>query len=178
MDILSFDATEHLLDSIDTTRDLLSLALTSRFWAELIIPRHIEYRKLHLDASDLHLPLWAHLAERKDLAKNIREVRMTNIGRSWERLPTTLVPPVVLPLAEHQLEDRPDVVFLRAFQNFEHLESFKWQCRCFVSFMDPHRNHQFLQILSNAMHLSSLSLTWQWNIPRDETLRKPHPVCL
>ncbi|TFK36142.1 hypothetical protein BDQ12DRAFT_687343 [Crucibulum laeve] len=74
MDSLSFDVKDLILSLIPTREELLPLAFASRSWYSLIVPRHTEYRKLHL--SFAHPEVWAHLAERADLASNIREVRL------------------------------------------------------------------------------------------------------
>ncbi|KAF9462820.1 hypothetical protein BDZ94DRAFT_1260400 [Collybia nuda] len=156
MNTQPFEITEKFLGSIGTPQDLLSLALTSRYWAELIIPRHIQYRELHLGPDGQTSSLWNHLAERKDLAKNIREVRLTSMDRKWEIRPTTLVPSCDDQSENERNQERS---FIQAFQNFEKLECFTWKQHDCPVFMVPYRNPRLLEILNNASHLSSLHLS-------------------
>jgi hypothetical protein len=85
---------QELLDEILSDlehRDLVALALASRAACALVIPRHTEYRILR--TRHLLPAMWAHLARRADLARNIREVHIcdrANRGAS-ERVPRTLV---------------------------------------------------------------------------------------
>jgi hypothetical protein len=176
MNTLPFDLTDVLLSSIRSRRDLRSLALTCRYWADLIIPRHIQYRKLHFGSNmELHLPVWAHLAERKDLSRNIREVRITNVEQRWEELPTTLVPPLE---GEGHLGEAAEASFVQALQNFENLEDFTWKSHDCPGFMDPYKNRKMAEALSNAGQLRNVRLksTSWWKEVTDEELWKYHPV--
>ncbi|TFK64271.1 hypothetical protein BDN72DRAFT_278309 [Pluteus cervinus] len=74
MDKLATELLEEIFSQIDSPRDLLNLAiaygrpsLTSQ-----IIPRHTEYRDLRADMTTPEV--WAHLARRPDLTKNIRSI--------------------------------------------------------------------------------------------------------
>ncbi|KAF9462813.1 hypothetical protein BDZ94DRAFT_1309339 [Collybia nuda] len=171
MDLLSFDVAEIILSSIASPGDLLALALTSHYWAGLILPHHIQYRKLFIGSED-HLPLWTHLAIRKDLAKNVREVHMSNVRRRGERCPTTLVP-----VLDVQPEEE-ETIFLRAFQNLERLEIFTWRAHKCPGYMDPHRNYKLFDILSNARYMRSIDIlsVTRWQKKINETLWKTHPV--
>ncbi|KAF7304940.1 F-box domain-containing protein [Mycena kentingensis (nom. inval.)] len=71
---LPFDVSEHILCSIDTHRDLISLATTSSHWKERVVPSHSDYRVLRM--SNRHPEVWRHLAQRPDLARTIREVTL------------------------------------------------------------------------------------------------------
>nr|GAT60058.1 predicted protein [Mycena chlorophos] len=71
---LPFDLSEHVLSCIDARRDLISLALTCKYWAERIIPLHSQYRVIRLFNNASAARVWTHLAQRRDLAKNVREL--------------------------------------------------------------------------------------------------------
>ncbi|KAF7323168.1 F-box domain-containing protein [Mycena chlorophos] len=71
---LPFDLSEHVLSCIDARRDLISLALTCKYWTERIIPLHSQYRVIRLFNNASAARVWTHLAQRRDLAKNVREL--------------------------------------------------------------------------------------------------------
>ncbi|KAF6753137.1 hypothetical protein DFP72DRAFT_967323 [Ephemerocybe angulata] len=80
-----------IISLIPETSDLLSLALSCRGLSSQVIPHHIDYRILHIRT--LHPILFAHLARRTDLARNIHEVHISekhNYGRG-DRIPSRLV---------------------------------------------------------------------------------------
>ncbi|KAG5637091.1 hypothetical protein H0H81_005774 [Sphagnurus paluster] len=82
---------EQILSELDEPYDLLSFAFASHACSRLAIPTHTQYRVLRLRTP---MPeLWAHLAERADLARHIREVRFcSRMDRSSrDRFPYTLV---------------------------------------------------------------------------------------
>ncbi|GJJ12819.1 hypothetical protein Clacol_007064 [Clathrus columnatus] len=62
-----WDEIAYLLDS---TKDLLSLALTCRTFKDLIIPDHIEYR--HIRCSIRRQDVWKHLESRPRLTRGVR----------------------------------------------------------------------------------------------------------
>lgn len=73
--------------------DLISLALSSKACSSLVLPHHAEYRTLRLAAK--HHGLWAHLAQRRDLAKNVNVLYLTEDPQylsAPERYPVTLLP--------------------------------------------------------------------------------------
>ncbi|VDC07638.1 unnamed protein product [Peniophora sp. CBMAI 1063] len=57
-------------------KDLLSLALTCSPLRDAIIPRHLHFRVIV--ASEFHAPLWAYLAARPDLARNVHQLTLYN----------------------------------------------------------------------------------------------------
>ncbi|KAJ7491271.1 hypothetical protein FB451DRAFT_1222606 [Mycena latifolia] len=95
---LPFDIIDVILSGIPCHRDLVSFAAVSRACNELVVPRHTEYRTLRLGSTP-HPEVWAHLAQRPDLARNIREVTIregaldltTSESTEPERYPTALV---------------------------------------------------------------------------------------
>ncbi|KAF8074555.1 hypothetical protein FPV67DRAFT_1473981, partial [Lyophyllum atratum] len=85
---------DEILSSLAEPHDLLALALASRSCARLVIPQHIEYRTIRIRTP---MPaMWAHLARRKDLTRNIRELRFCARGdyTAPDRGPSTLVEPL------------------------------------------------------------------------------------
>jgi hypothetical protein len=117
-----FDITEAILSSIDSCAALRSLALTCTFWANHIIPRHIQYRTLLLGPPDERtIDVWAHLAIRKDLAKNIRDVRLMSTQPERWRYPTSLVT-----AASDDCPSEREAI-LKALENMESLQIFSWQ---------------------------------------------------
>ncbi|TFK64231.1 hypothetical protein BDN72DRAFT_846807 [Pluteus cervinus] len=82
---LASELVDAILSNLDLHLDLIHFACTCKLAASYVIPRQIEYRTIHIDR--LMPDLWAHLASRPDLARNIRTVRLTRHGevfpRSW-----------------------------------------------------------------------------------------------
>jgi hypothetical protein len=73
-----FSLPEELLDEIvselDHHKDLVAFALASRACANVVIPHHTQYRVVRVRYP---LPeMWAHLARRSDLTRNIRELHI------------------------------------------------------------------------------------------------------
>lgn len=82
---------EEIVSELDQHSDLVAFALASRICAALVIPHHTQYRILRVRHT---LPdMWAHLARRSDLARNIREVHICERSNIWaaDHYPTTLI---------------------------------------------------------------------------------------
>ena len=82
---------EEIVAELDQHKDLISFALASRSCAALVIPHHTEYRILRVRHP---LPnMWAHLARRADLSRNIREVHICERHNylSPDHYPITLI---------------------------------------------------------------------------------------
>ncbi|KAJ2924733.1 hypothetical protein H1R20_g12368, partial [Candolleomyces eurysporus] len=80
-----------IISLLSSTTDLLSLALTCSSLYSHVVPYHTEYRILRIRT--LHPTLFAHLARRTDLSRNIREVHISekhNYTRG-DRMPRSLV---------------------------------------------------------------------------------------
>lgn len=93
MTILRFppELIENVLAHVSHRNDLLSLATTCHQLNSLIMPRHLEYRKIQLDNEHYRPHVWKHLARRKALTRNIRVVEITDREQgSTERYPSTL----------------------------------------------------------------------------------------
>ncbi|KAJ7043127.1 hypothetical protein C8F04DRAFT_1029103 [Mycena alexandri] len=152
---LPFDITELILGRIESRRDLVSFAATSTACKELVIPRHTEYRTLRLSG---HPEVWAHLAERPDLARNIRDVTISEAARRTsaepQRYPTTLT---LVDTASRL--DTADVVIAnicKALRSMEFLRSFTWVDTWTPSgaYIDiPHYYNDIFQVLKNSKSL-------------------------
>lgn len=82
---------EEIIADLDQHMDLISLALASRTCSGMVIPYHTEYRTIRIRHPMPHM--WAHLARRSDLARNIREVHLC-ARRDYtapDRFPTSLI---------------------------------------------------------------------------------------
>jgi hypothetical protein len=119
------EVTELILGRVESRRDLVSFAAASTACKELVIPRHTEYRTLRIG----HAPeIWAHLAQRPDLARNIRHITIRGapslkIYSKPERYPVTLVD------AAASAADEPDTVIgniCEALRSMKFLRSFTW----------------------------------------------------
>nr|GAT46979.1 predicted protein [Mycena chlorophos] len=85
---------QELLDEILSElehADLVAIALVSRACTALVVPRHTEYRVIR--TRHLLPAMWAHLARRADLARNIREVHIAERSNRMasDRIPRTLL---------------------------------------------------------------------------------------
>lgn len=150
--VFPFDITEAILSSIGSSATLLSLALTCTFWANHIIPRHIQYRTLWLGRPDERtFDVWAHLAIRKDLAKNIRNVRLIHSSPEDWRYPTSLVTP-----ASDDFSSEREAI-LKALGNMDSLQRFSWQSSDFGE--SPLSDRDLASVLSQSRTLDCLKVT-------------------
>ncbi|KAJ6547004.1 hypothetical protein B0H19DRAFT_1163483 [Mycena capillaripes] len=123
---LPFDITELILCRVESRRDLISFAAASTACKELVIPRHTEYRTLRLGNRP---EVWAHLAQRPDLARNVRAVTIRGAPAQWKARPKPERYPVTLVDAAASQSDAPDTVIAnicQALRNMENLHSFIW----------------------------------------------------
>ena len=129
---LPFDVLEYVVETLDR-RDLLSLALSCSAWKDIIIPRHLEYREISLSVD--HHSIWKHLAERPNLAANVRRLVISDsefchsvlsfpvISCFRWQIPTTLVPPWSdSPFPRVQQQDYP----LMALRNMRLLKTLEF----------------------------------------------------
>ncbi|KAJ7168276.1 hypothetical protein C8R43DRAFT_145219 [Mycena crocata] len=125
---LPFDIIDLILGRVESHRDLVAFAAVSRACKELVVPCHTEYRTLRLGST--RPEIWAHLVQRPDLARNIREVTLTEGAVGWkslsksERYPMTLVE-----LASSQSDTAADIVIChicQALRSMVALRSFIW----------------------------------------------------
>jgi hypothetical protein len=113
-----------ILALIDGHEDILSFALASRGCSKFAIPRHTEYRILRVRHA--HPAVWAHLAQRADLASFVTHVHMTdkNTRLLPERIPLSLVPKLDGESLDETVRIRN---MCKAIYNMKSLRSFVWE---------------------------------------------------
>lgn len=149
---------EQILSDVDSCSDLLSVALVCRYLMSLVIPRQIEYRVLQIDINKPRI--WAHLAERPDLACNIRKLvlRMPLIT-SMSRHPVTLLEEGHFEMkAEDELTLIP--VVCKAIQNMQRLEHFHWLNSAYKLYQkfSPEFHVKIITSLSHCRSLTHVEL--------------------
>ncbi|KAI0064288.1 hypothetical protein BV25DRAFT_303008 [Artomyces pyxidatus] len=65
---LPYEVLDHIVDYIDSHRDVLTISLLSSKLHAIAVPHHLEYRRITISFQDVYL--WKHLAQRPDLAAN------------------------------------------------------------------------------------------------------------
>jgi len=127
-----------IIEEVDSPKDLLSLALTSKYYYRLIVPAHIQSRILRIPVQ--RADVWATLASRKHLCERIRILDLT-----YRRIPIDpehpgyLIPSSVvdevgdintvyrLPLAEDEEHCEADIQkALVPCQWMSRLQAFRW----------------------------------------------------
>ncbi|KIJ50362.1 hypothetical protein M422DRAFT_100358, partial [Sphaerobolus stellatus SS14] len=86
------DILEHLLSFIDSPKELLALALSSRSFYQLIIPYHLHLR--HIRCDPLLVSLWSTLASKPAFARRVRRLELVptgSHGRPSSKIPSFLV---------------------------------------------------------------------------------------
>lgn len=123
LSLLPLEVIEAFLSEIDQVTDLLSLAFTSQANASIIIPNHTEYRKIRIRTP--MYAMWAHLAQRADLARNIREVQICarQDYTAPDRFPAS---PANNSFQDDDEENRIDNL-CTALKHMERLTTFVWQ---------------------------------------------------
>lgn len=153
---------DEIASYIDLHRDLVSLACASHACSKLVFPRHIQYRVIRVRfCTPL---LWAHLARRADLSRNIREVHICDRQdfTSSDRYPTKLIDKQV-DGAQHNFTIEEAMNNLcRALRNMKNLHTFTWTCLEEVSPLlplhKPHLEDKFLAALRECPRLEHLAL--------------------
>ncbi|EGN92567.1 hypothetical protein SERLA73DRAFT_146987, partial [Serpula lacrymans var. lacrymans S7.3] len=113
-----------ITSSVDRRQDLISFALSCHAHKQVAIPRYSEYRIIR---SPLQSPIWAHLAARPDLGRNIQvlDILCDHISSACRphRVPTTWVDP-----SHASLTSATDVTdaFVNALRSMESLHTFSW----------------------------------------------------
>ena len=120
---------EEIVAELDQHKDLISFALASRLCSTLVIPHHTEYRILRVR---LPLPdMWAHLARRADLARNIRQVHICERHNrlSPDHYPNTLIDKYI----DNSLNNAEESIRIRnicqALSHMHRLQVFSWSCK-------------------------------------------------
>ena len=160
-----FDLPDEILEEIvaelDQHKDLISFALASRLCSTLVIPHHTEYRILRVRHP---LPnMWAHLARRADLARNVRQVHICERDNhlSPDHYPTTLIDKNI----DYALRNAEESVRIRhicqALSHMHRLQVFTWSCMDSLQRPTSHPNHEnaVLTAVGRLPALQKLNLT-------------------
>ncbi|KAJ7114089.1 hypothetical protein C8R44DRAFT_710505 [Mycena epipterygia] len=156
---------QELLDDIISDlehRDLVSLALASRASGALVIPRHTEYRVLR--TRHLLPAMWAHLARRADLTRNIREVHICErLNKTTsDRVPKMLIDHCVDEKMVHMVEERRIRNICTALGHMRRLHTFTWSWDVnppAVPTIEPAHENAILEALSRKKTLAHLGLS-------------------
>ncbi|KAI0047340.1 hypothetical protein FA95DRAFT_1231347 [Auriscalpium vulgare] len=105
---------ELIVVNVDAPRDLRALACVCRSLRRVISPRHLEYREVTITSGDS--AVWVHLAQRPDLARNVRRLTLQQWSEPESRLPTTLV-------ATHAAKACAECPRVRAVRNMVNLST-------------------------------------------------------
>ncbi|KII89633.1 hypothetical protein PLICRDRAFT_558614 [Plicaturopsis crispa FD-325 SS-3] len=128
---LPWELVDGITANIRRPKDLLALALTSQAFKQLVIPAHLEYRELSFDEAIFPgaPALWAQLASRRDLARNVRALSFDYPTPKGGRVPSAFRTDQECTAEEGSSTD-PRVI-IQALSNMEGLESFSWNMsRC------------------------------------------------
>ncbi|KAJ7147644.1 hypothetical protein C8R43DRAFT_926134 [Mycena crocata] len=156
---------QELLDEIISDlehRDLVSLALVSRASSALVIPRHTEYRVVR--TRHLLPAMWAHLARRADLTRNIREVHICERlnKTASDRVPRSLIDRCVDEKMGHIVEERRIQNICTALGHMRRLHTFTWSWEVdppSVPTIEPAHENAILEVLSKKKTLRHLGLS-------------------
>ncbi|GJJ12807.1 hypothetical protein Clacol_007052 [Clathrus columnatus] len=121
---------------LDSPKDLLSLALTSRIFKDQIIPSHLEYRDICCDLR--RESVWKFLANHPRLARGIRSVELVNERFLWDSHATVRLPQILENiLFDYWSEDygapttdENITMFRDSLSHMTFLRKFIWQQQC------------------------------------------------
>lgn len=175
---------DEIASCIGLHRDLISFALASRACADLLIPRHTEYRVIRVRDRVPHI--WAHLARRADLARNIRAVHICeryNLS-SPDHYPTALLEKSADGIAGHAEEGQRITNLCKALRHMRYLEMFTWDWNVprALPTIKPAHEDQILLTLNQKTTLKHLALSGRFGEHArgaDPDLNNiAYPVCL
>lgn len=176
---------EEIFSEVDRHSDLVAFALASRMCSALVVPHHTQYRILRVRQT--YPDIWAHLARRADLARNIREVHIYDEQSKLapERYPTTLIDSKL----DCSLENAEESVRIRnlckALNHMRRLHTVKWS-RNTNNGQRPtsHPNHEnaILTAIHQRPELQHVSLSGKFAMHALNSTRDPgsrtYPVSL
>jgi hypothetical protein len=153
---------EEIVAELDQHNDLVAFALCSRICAALVIPHHTQYRILRMRST---VPdVWAHLARRADLARNVREVHISDPSNYWalDHYPTTLLDPHL----DRDFSNAEESVRIRniclALSHMHRLHTFTWSSKGVRGDQHPTSNpiheNSVLMVVTRHPSLEHLSL--------------------
>jgi len=70
------DVQHSIMETIDSPKDLLSLALSSKHYYQLIVPYHLQFRILRCSVQRTHV--WTKLSTKKHLCSRFRRLEITH----------------------------------------------------------------------------------------------------
>jgi hypothetical protein len=123
---LPTETLDQIASYLDLHSDLMALALASHACSRLVIPRQTQYRVLHVrHATPL---LWAHLARRADLARNVREIHISEQTKpaDTDRYPTTLIDRKIDAAPANNTRGMAVENMCRALGHMSQLHTFTW----------------------------------------------------
>ena len=129
---LPYETVDAIVFHVEGTRDLLSLALTCRTLADVVCPRHIQFRLIRCRVVAAHC-LWNTLAKDRSLARNVRTLE---IGFGWTRHFPPRIPSNPRPRLEAVTSLKVERSLITAIKNMTELTSFKWLERSQVPAID------------------------------------------
>ncbi|TFK59645.1 hypothetical protein BDN72DRAFT_822099 [Pluteus cervinus] len=151
---------DQIFSLIEDHRDLVNFAYASHAAASLVIPHHTEYRIIRVRHP---MPfMWAHLARRGDLARNIREVHICDHKNytSPDRYPLALIDKDLDKAQKNEGEWERVKNMCEALAHMRELRVFTWECGI-ISAPTKHPYHEdaVLRVLSTSKTLERLALS-------------------
>jgi hypothetical protein len=191
LELLPYDVKQSILDEIQSEKDLLQFALSSKGWCSLIIPNHLRYRSLRLDVD--RPGIWSHLAQKAGLASRIRTVVLGPnfpgaFGATVDPVPFS---PDICPEVEDPVHEKTDETrrsapqdIQRAFANMTRLRTFQWLVRTDCEGLAPIHDaanawHVFagIQAAGSVKELYINDHDWRLFYPESADFKKAdHPV--
>jgi len=134
------DIQQYIIESIDSPRDLLALALSSKHYHDLIVPYHIQFRTLRCSVQ--RTDIWAALSVKKYLCARFRTLEIIHCphSRYWysDIVPSCVVNRqsqaraplcrIIPPPADEEERQRKAVIddICVVCQSMTSLQSFRW----------------------------------------------------
>lgn len=168
---------EEIFSEIDSHADLVAFASASKLCHSIVAPHHTQYRILRVRSS--YPNIWAHLARRSDLARNLREVHIhepNSVQVPQDRIPTTLIDQHL----DKDLSNADETVRIQnmrcALSHMQRLRVFTWSC-ILPGAQRPtsHPTHEnaVLAAVVNLPELSKVSLSGRFALHALDATRDP-----
>ena len=177
---------DEIASFIDMHSDLISFARASHACADLVIPQHSEYRIIRVRHKFPYM--WAHLARRADLARNIREVHICERHNSTatDHFPSTLIEKSTDGVMEHVEEGNRIRNLCEALRHMKRLRVFTWSWNFLISTAvnpttKPAHEDAIFAVLSQNPSLMHLGLWGNFGAHARDAYSDPdslaYPVC-
>lgn len=168
---------EEIFSEIDRQADIVAFALASKLCHSIVAPHHTQYRILRVRGTSPDV--WAHLARRSDLARNLREVHIlepNNVRAPPDRIPTTLIDGHLDMNLSNADETARIQNLCRALGHMQRLRAFTWSC-LFPGGQRPtsHPVHEnsILAVVTSLPELERVSLTGRFALHALDSTRDP-----